>query len=206
MPAARTRIAALLPAVVVLVSAVPAATAAEAEQQHAGARCAAIDDASARLACYDQVFGRSTAAGVAPAAVTGGAAAAGNAAAAGTAVAAGAAAGAGSAAPAAAAASDATRAVDEFGLTEAAKRKRDPEKAKETMPESISATVASVSFRPTGEVVVKLDNGQVWEQAEIVTTKVRLKAGDVVTIRKAALGSYTLLTPSRMVIRVRRVR
>ncbi len=117
-----------------------------------------------------------------------------------------AAASAGSAAPAAAASSDATRAVEEFGLTEAAKRKRDPEKAKETMPESISATVAGVSFRPTGEVVVKLDNDQIWEQAEIVTTKARLKVGDVVTIRKAALGSYTLLTPSRMVIRVRRVR
>jgi hypothetical protein len=53
---------------------------------------------------------------------------------------------------------------------------------------------------------VKLENDQVWEQAEIVTTKARLKPGDVVTIRKAALGSYTLLTPSRMVIRVRRVR
>jgi hypothetical protein len=121
-------------------------------------------------------------------------------------VAAGTAATAGSATSPAEASSDANRAVEEFGLTEAAKRKRDPEKAKETMPESISASVASVSFRPTGEVVVKLENDQVWEQAEIVTTKARLKAGDVVTIRKAALGSYTLLTPSRMVIRVRRVR
>jgi len=74
------------------------------------------------------------------------------------------------------------------------------------MPESISATVARVSWRPTGEVVVVLENDQVWEQAEIVTTKARVKAGDVVTIRKAALGSHTMVTAGRAAIRVRRVR
>ena len=206
MPAARAAIAAVAPALIFLAAASPTVTAADTEPQHAGARCVAIDDASARLACYDQVFGRPATADVEPAVVTGSAAGAGAAAAAGTATATSTTAGAGSAVPPAGASSDATRAVEEFGLTDVAKRKRDPEKAKETMPESISSSVAGVSFQPTGEVVVALDNGQVWEQAEIVTTRARLKAGDVVTIRKAALGSYTMLTPSRMVIRVRRVR
>lgn len=193
MPAARTAIAAVASSILVLAASVPTVTAAEREQQHAGARCVALEDASARLACYDQSFDRPADREVAPAAAASSAAAGG-------------AASASSAATPAGASSDAARAVEEFGLTEAAKRKRDPEKAKETMPESISASVASVSFRPTGEVVVKLDNDQVWEQAEIVTTRARVKAGDVVTIRKASLGSYTMVTSSRMMIRVRRVR
>lgn len=206
MPAARTAIAAFVASVIVLAAAGPAVTAAEGEQQHAGARCVAIGDAAARLACYDQAFDRAAAEDVAPASVAGGAAVAGAAAVANTAAPASAAAPASPAAAPAGASSDAARAVEEFGLTETAKRKRDPEKAKETMPESISASVARVSFRPTGEVIVALDNEQVWEQAEIVTTKARVQAGDVVTIRKAALGSYTMLTPSRTIIRVRRVR
>lgn len=217
MPAARTAITAVAAAVVVLAAAVPAVTAAEPQQQHAGARCVAIEDSAARLTCYDQAFDRPAAREVAPAAAAssaaaGGAAAASNAtapsttAAAGTAAAVSTAASAGSAATPVGPSSDAARALEEFGLTETAKRKRDPEKAKEIMPESISASVASVSFRPTGEVVVALDNDQVWEQAEIVTTKARVKAGDVVTIRKASLGSYTMVTSSRMLIRVRRVR
>ena len=217
MPAARTTIAAIVPAVIVLAAAVPTVTAAEREPQHAGARCIEIANPTARLACYDQAFDRSTGEGVVPAvaagsASVGGAAAASSAAApstaaaAGTAAAASTAAAAGSAATPAGGSSDAARALEEFGLTETAKRKRDPEKAKETMPESISASVAKVSFRPTGEVVVTLDNDQVWEQAEIVTTKARVKAGDVVTIRKASLGSYTMVTASRMLSRVRRVR
>lgn len=99
----------------------------------------------------------------------------------------------------------ATQAREEFGLSEAAKRARDPEKARETMPESISAVVAKVVRRPTGESIVTLENAQVWEQAEPGTT-VLLKAGDSVTIRRAALGSYVLVTPSRAAVRVRRVR
>jgi hypothetical protein len=173
---------------VVLAAVVPLAAAAERDREPEGTQCVSIDDAAARLACYDQAFGRPTAAGVASAAVAEDAAPAL------------------SDSPPAGASPDAVRAADEFGLTETAKRKRDPEKAKEAMPESISATVARVSWRPTGEVVVTLENDQVWEQAEIVTTTARVKPGDVVTIRKAALGSHTMVTAGRAVIRVRRVR
>jgi len=158
-------------------------------------RCAAVAGDAARLACYDQAFGRpdsnSTPGGpAAPAAQATSA----------------------SAIPAAAApavampsATAAAQAREEFGLSEAAKRARDPEKAREMMPESIAAVVAKVVRRPTGESIVTLENEQVWEQAEPGTT-VLLKAGDSVTIRKAALGSYVLVTPSRAAVRVRRVR
>ena len=95
--------------------------------------------------------------------------------------------------------------VDEFGLSEAAKRARDPEKAKEIMPEQISAKVTKVGNRPTGELVVTLESGQVWVQIETVS-KAMVKAGDTVTIKKAALGSYMLVAPNRVATRVRRVR
>ncbi len=90
----------------------------------------------------------------------------------------------------------------EFGLSVAAKQARDPEKAKQ---DSISAEVATVARRPTGEMVVTLANGQVWAQLDS-DTRARLKTGDTVTIRRAALGSYLLVTPSKMAMRVKRVK
>jgi hypothetical protein len=188
--------------------------AADMESAH---RCVSIEEAAARLACFDAAFGRGTSAGqTAPArpvteapagspVATGSTAGAPSSAAPGSSGTATSAAAA-TTATAAATSTDAVRAVEEFGLTESAKRARDPEKAKETMPQSISASVTQVDWRPTGEVVVTLGNGQVWEQSETVTTRARVKVGDAVTIRKAALGSYTMLTPTKAVVRVRRVR
>ena len=98
-----------------------------------------------------------------------------------------------------------TNPVDEFGLSEAAKRARDPEKAKETMPEQISAMVTKVSRRPTGELVVTLESGQVWVQTETVS-KAMVKPGDTVTIKKGALGSYLLVSANRVATSVRRLR
>jgi len=96
------------------------------------------------------------------------------------------------------------KAREEFGLTEAEKRARDPAKA-EAHPESITGRVASVGRRPGGELLVTLSDGQVWTQVE-AGTNVFLKEGDEITIRKAALGSYLLVTPKRVAIRVRRVK
>ena len=50
-----------------------------------------------------------------------------------------------------------------------------------------------------------LMSGQVWVQSESVT-QVALKVGDVVTIRKASLGSHMLVAPNRAAMRVRRIR
>lgn len=110
-------------------------------------------------------------------------------------------------APAAAAtaapASSTSKAQQEFGLSEADKRAADP--AQPEAPSSITAKVADARKRPTGEWVVMLEDGQVWVQVES-TTKAIVKAGDEVTIRKAALGSYLLVSANRVAMRVRRAR
>lgn len=160
----------------------PVLANAETPQQ-----CASVSDDRARLACYDGIFrdaaARATAAGsVAPAAATGAAAAS----AAGT-------------------SSVAASPQDDFGLTDAAKRARDPEQAKVQMPESVTDKVASVGHRPTGELVVTLANGQVWVQIES-GSRARVGAGQTVTIKKASLGSYLLVPPSGVATRVRRVK
>jgi len=108
-------------------------------------------------------------------------------------------------AAAAPAASVATSPKDDFGLTDAAKRARDPEYAKAQMPESITEKVASVGHRPTGELVVTLANGQVWVQIES-GSRAQVGAGQTVTIKKASLGSYLLVTPKGIATRVRRIK
>jgi hypothetical protein len=61
-------------------------------------------------------------------------------------------------------------------------------------PKHMLAVVSAVSNRPRGELVVTLDNGQVWVQLE--ATNYPLKAGDHVEIDVGALGSYILWSPS----------
>lgn len=142
--------------------------------------CVGIPDDAERLACYDAALGRVAGqAAVAPAATDRAATATG------TAV--------------------VVDPVAEFGLTDAQKRAQDPERARQALPDSITGTVSSASRQPTGELVVTLESGQVWTQAEVLT-KARVAPGDVVTIRKAALGSYVMVTANRVAMRVRRVR
>lgn len=143
--------------------------------------CVAIADDAARLACYDRAVGRT---GSRPPAA---------------AVAAPAAAAATAPAAAAAAASDPAA---EFGLTEAAKRAKSPSKPAE--PQSISARVVSLRWRKYGEFVVTLDNGQVWEQIEPMPAAT-VRIGDSVTVKKALLGSYTLVTAGKVPTKVRRI-
>jgi len=162
--------------------------AASAARADAPERCAAIADDRARLACYDALFGKpdvSGAVGAPPSAapVTADAATA-----------------------TAAATAGATRTPEaDFGLTEAAKRAREPEATRAEFPESISGTVAAVGRRPAGEIIVTLANGQVWVQVH-VDARARIDVGDTVTIKKAALGSHLLVTANRYATRVRRVK
>jgi len=152
-------------------------------------QCAAIDDEHERLACYDGIFRTPARSPSMPPAVAPVAAPAETSAAVGT-------------------TADAAVGVGpqaDFGLTEAAKRARDPEKANGTMSDSITNTVASVSRRPAGELLVTLENGQVWTQLT-PDQRANLAVGDTVTIKKAALGSHLLVTESRYATRVRRVK
>lgn len=157
--------------------AVLAAVKAGAAVPTAAEECSAIADDRERLACYDEVFGKPAGAGqqAIPAAV---------------------AAGAPAAAP--------PNADVEFGLSEAAKAAREPEKAKQRFPDSITGAVAAVGFKPTGELVVTLANGQVWIQTDTLSLA-KVKAGDTVTIRKGALGSYLLVTASNASTHVKRL-
>ncbi len=155
-------------------------------------RCATIVEDAARLACYDAVFGapaRPAAASprqeippstatVAPAAAV---------AVAGT---------------TAAAASSATP-EDQFGLAPAQVKKK-PEPAPEpAAPESIESVLKELTKRRTGELIYTLENGQRWIQVEADTAG-KLKPGAVVTIRKASMGSYKLVSGD-VATKVRRI-
>lgn len=154
--------------------------------------CASISDSAARLSCYDRTYGGTGSAGVSAPSSMAGAAAAGE-----QGAAARAAAPANTAAPVPAIKSPAQQ-VEEFGLTEEAVRKQAEAALPKSEPRpevvtSIESTVATVNRRSTGQLVLKLANGQVWTQIES-DARIYVKAGERVTIRKAILGSYTLAT------------
>ena len=63
-------------------------------------------------------------------------------------------------------------------------------------PKRMSATVTAIDKRPRGELVVTLDNGQVWAQKS-ADRYFPLKVGDPVAILSGALGSFRLIAGSR---------
>jgi hypothetical protein len=98
----------------------------------------------------------------------------------------------------AAAASDASgdTAAKTFGLS------RHQLQAVPEGPELIKARVAKVTEDRRGNVSVLLDNGQTWAVTE---PDAPLRAGDPVTIKRAALGSFLMITAARHSYRIRRV-
>lgn len=60
--------------------------------------------------------------------------------------------------------------------------------------DSISATVKDYAYNPYGRTVIFLDNGQIWQQLEGDTDRLRFKKGaaNTVVISRGALGSYNL--------------
>lgn len=69
--------------------------------------------------------------------------------------------------------------------------------------EQLQGKITSISSRPRGELVLTLDNNQVWAQ-KTAEPLMRLKVGDDVTIERGAFGSYLLISSGRSA-RVRRV-
>jgi hypothetical protein len=68
----------------------------------------------------------------------------------------------------------------------------------------LNATVTALGAKPHGELIVTLDNGQVW--AEIAAnSRVKLKTGDTVKIERGALGSYSLVAPNGRSSKVARI-
>jgi hypothetical protein len=186
-----------------------AATATAGPSNDDMARCAVIPAPDSRLACYDALAHRpvdkvpsaaakstpvpATAAALAPAAVSAPAASPAAAAAPAAAL----------AAPAAAApqapVSAATIAADpkNFGLTPAQQHTAD------LGPKSIAAHISIVSSDQLGRTLVVLDSGETWT---VMDNDGRLSSGDAVTIKRAALGSFLMMTPSNHSYRVRRIK
>jgi ABC-type enterochelin transport system ATPase subunit len=75
----------------------------------------------------------------------------------------------------------------------------------EEATKALVSTVSEITTQPHGERVIALENGQVWMQKSLENV-IRIKVGDQVTIRRAALGSFMLSPPSGQSIRVTRVK
>lgn len=71
-------------------------------------------------------------------------------------------------------------------------------------PERIESAVAKVDHSRGGRAFT-LENGQVWTQTEARTVG-HVRPGEVVQVRKAVLGGYTLVMPNGVSVRVRRTR
>jgi Protein of unknown function (DUF3121). len=105
------------------------------------------------------------------------------------------------AAPAATAPEVAAEKVDAtqtFGVhgSELARNRDDGDAKDESVPKRITAKIAGIDKRPRGELVVTLDNGQVWAQKE-VGAFFPIKVGDPATILAGSLGSYRLVVANR---------
>lgn len=59
--------------------------------------------------------------------------------------------------------------------------------------DNVEMTVARVRVSPTGYHTFEMDNGQVWTQVEPENAR-NVRAGDVVTVRRASLGSFRLIS------------
>jgi len=76
-----------------------------------------------------------------------------------------------------------------------------------TAPDAVSeirAPVRRIGTMASGWMVIELENGQTWTQAEALRNPVPLSAGDEVTIRRGVLGSFVLSTADNRTMRVRR--
>lgn len=95
--------------------------------------------------------------------------------------------------------------VEEFGFNKRQLLDRAPEPLRAINPDHIEGVVKAVAERDHGERLVTLENGQAWLLVE-GTARGRLNPGDKVTVREAALGTYMLVTPTRVALRAKRLR
>jgi hypothetical protein len=91
---------------------------------------------------------------------------------------------------------DATQTFGLYGSELARNRDDDVSAQESASPKRISAKVAGIDKRPRGELVVTLDNGQVWAQKE-AGAYFPIKVGEPVTILAGTLGSFRLVAGSR---------
>jgi hypothetical protein len=68
---------------------------------------------------------------------------------------------------------------------------------------AVKSIVSQMTEDRLHNITVVLDNGQTWT---FIEPEPRLRPGDSVTIKRASLGSFLMLTPSRRSYRVERVK
>jgi hypothetical protein len=71
--------------------------------------------------------------------------------------------------------------------------------------DEMTSNVARIRERPYGELIIYLENGQIWEQKHR-DSRFRLKSGESVTITKGAVGGYRLSGNSNNSIQVQRLK
>ena len=69
--------------------------------------------------------------------------------------------------------------------------------------EGVTALVIEIRKHPYGELIIRLDNGQVWEQNH-VDRRFKLRVGETVTIKKGTFSGYRLSGSSNRSIQVTR--
>ena len=85
---------------------------------------------------------------------------------------------------------------EKFGLRGELKEEK-AKQAPELMElESVTGKVTKLAAKPHGQLIVTLDNGQVWYEIQ-ANTGLRVKVGDQVTIKAGALGSYSMVANGR---------
>jgi hypothetical protein len=165
------------------------------------ARCAGIVAPDARLACYDALAGRSADRSAPTAATTPAPASAPTAAT----TPAPASAAPPTAAPAPATLPQAsTNDPRNFGFTEAQLHAQAQPHAAPEAPATLQARIAKFIDNRAGRAYVVLDNGQTWALVD-ADDDARLSSGDAVTIKRASLGSFLMVTPSKHSLHVRRL-
>lgn len=95
--------------------------------------------------------------------------------------------------------------VEEFGFNKQQLLDRAPEPLRAINPDRIEGIVKAVTERENGERLVTLENGQAWLLTE-GSSRGRLNPGDTIVVREAALGTYMLVTPTRVALRAKRLR
>jgi hypothetical protein len=105
--------------------------------------------------------------------------------------------------PAHAVQAEASEQVRTFGL----RPRQDPAEriAEDARAKSIASQIVSVGSDRDGERVFTLNNGQVWRQTESSVLGLA-RTGDAITIRAGSFGSYLLITPGGVPLKVKRIR
>lgn len=84
---------------------------------------------------------------------------------------------------------------ERFGLRGDLKQEKAKQAPELAELKELRATVTKVAVKPHGELILTLDNGQVWYEIQ-ANSGIRVKSGDQVTIRSGALGSFSVVAPN----------